>query len=84
MATAELRLDLGPQIRQGVRDYLTRVGLRVQWAALYPEGDWVAGETGSRTEAEEIIASREPTAARLVRRWISDWQPVDDQEAGRA
>lgn len=62
-----------------LRQELTDLGLREQWAALYPDGTWTSGsDVTSRAEAEEIVAgSRLAPAPRLGWRWISDWQLPD-------
>lgn len=61
-----------------LREQLTDLGLREQWAALYVDGTWTSGEGDTRDEAEEIVAeSRSGEPLRLARRWISDWQLPD-------
>jgi hypothetical protein len=52
-------------------------GLRVQWAALYDDGDsWTAGE--DRADAEQLVA-RSPVMPRprLVQRLVGGWVPAD-------
>lgn len=69
------------QLMQAAVAGMNAANLREQWAAVYADGDFTAGENWTRAEAEDIV-SRDTVGSRpvLARRWTSDWQHVETAE----
>lgn len=77
----DLEPDSAEQVWQLTQAATTgmNANLREQWAAVYADGDWTAGEHWSRAEAEEIIDRTAASRPVLARRWTSNWQHVETE-----